>query len=66
MSPAWINLRRPTKSKKPSITRANTCVVYWGRQVNLRNTPGLLFKYDHSIRQSMEMSMLIDSLSKKK
>ena len=36
-----------------------------GRQVNLRNTPGLLFKYDHSIRQSMEMSMLIDSLNKK-
>ncbi len=35
-----------------------------GKQVNLRTTPVLHFKYDHSIRQGMEMSALIDSLNK--
>ena len=34
-----------------------------GRRVNLRTTPGLLFKYDHSIRRGMEMTALIDSLN---
>ena len=34
-----------------------------GRQVNLRTTPSLLFKYDHSIRRGMEMTALIDSLN---
>lgn len=36
-----------------------------GRQANLRTTPGLVFKYDHSIRRGMEMTALIDSLNKK-
>lgn len=36
-----------------------------GRQVNLRTTPNLLFKYDHSIRRGMEMTSLIDSLNDK-
>ena len=36
-----------------------------GREVNLRTTPGLHFKYDHSIRRGMEMSTLIDTLNKK-
>lgn len=36
-----------------------------GRHVNLRNTPGLRFKYDHSIRRGVEMTVLIDSLNKK-
>lgn len=35
-----------------------------GQHVNLRTTPGLLFKYDDSIRLGMEMSSLIDSLNK--
>ena len=36
-----------------------------GRQVNLRSTPGLVFKYDDSIRRGVEMTLLIDSLNKK-
>lgn len=36
-----------------------------GRQVNLRTTPDLRFKYDHSIRRGLEMTALIDSLNKK-
>lgn len=36
-----------------------------GQQLDLRVTPGLLFKYDDSIRHGAEMSMLIDSLNKK-
>ncbi len=37
-----------------------------GREVNLRTTPALVFKYDHSIRRGMEMTSLIDSLNKKR
>lgn len=34
------------------------------QHASLKSTPGLLFKYDHSIRRGMEMSALIDSLNK--
>ena len=34
-----------------------------GKRVNLRATPGLLFKHDDSIRRGFEMSQLIDSLN---
>ena len=36
-----------------------------GQNAHLRITPGLLFKYDDSIRRGVEMSVLIDSLNKK-
>ena len=35
-----------------------------GQQIHLRVTPGLLFKYDDSIRRGMKMTTLIDSLNK--
>ncbi|MGR3914491.1 MAG: 30S ribosome-binding factor RbfA [Gammaproteobacteria bacterium] len=34
-----------------------------GRQLEMRSTPGLRFRYDHSIRRGMEMTRLIDSLT---
>jgi len=33
-----------------------------GRQVHLKTTPALVFKYDHSIKRGVEMTQLIDSL----
>lgn len=35
------------------------------RNLNLRSTPNLSFKYDDSIRRGMELSSLIDSLNRK-
>jgi len=35
------------------------------RQVHLKTTPALEFKYDNSIRRGVEMTQLIDSLSDK-
>lgn len=36
-----------------------------GQQVHLRVTPALRFRYDDSIRQGIEMTLLIDSLKHK-
>ncbi|MGR3984742.1 MAG: 30S ribosome-binding factor RbfA [Gammaproteobacteria bacterium] len=36
-----------------------------GKQLEMKSTPGLLFRYDHSIQRGMEMSQLIDSLANK-
>ena len=35
-----------------------------GKQIHLRVTPGLVFKYDHSIQRGMKMTSLLDSLGK--
>lgn len=35
-----------------------------GQKLEMRSTPGLQFRYDHSIRRGMEMTQLIDAIAK--
>jgi len=46
-----------------TLNRAGKYLRYLlGRQVHLKTTPALVFKYDHSIKRGVEMTQLIDSL----